>query len=126
MIMVSLKKQTLTLMEMAFRGKTNANVSSKPFSTQERCLLSWCCEILEPTSGTSNLVTHGIYLQKTVGPSMVRNLPRSTFVTSVLLFIDKFFNTVAPDYYVFPYPQSSTSLCGYYWPSWLFLPLINK
>ncbi len=27
---------------------------------------------------------------------------------------------------VSPYPQSPTSLCGYYWPSWPFLPLINK
>ncbi len=28
--------------------------------------------------------------------------------------------------YDFPYPQSPTSLCGYYWPSWPFLPLINQ
>ncbi len=28
--------------------------------------------------------------------------------------------------YVFPYPQSPTRLCGYYWPSWPFLPFLNK
>ncbi len=28
--------------------------------------------------------------------------------------------------YVFPYSQSPICLCGYHWPSWPFLPLINK
>ncbi len=38
-----------------------------------------------------------------------------------------FFSILLPQtIYIFPYPQSSTSLCDYYWPSWSFLPLINK
>ncbi len=37
-----------------------------------------------------------------------------------------FHYTVTPDNLCLPYPQTLTSLCGYYWPSWSFLPLINK
>ncbi len=39
--------------------------------------------MLEQTSSTSSLGTLRFYLQKTVGPSLVRNLPCSTSVTSV-------------------------------------------
>ncbi len=56
---------------------------TKKVSNPLRCLLSTGCEILEQTSGTSSFVTLSIYLQKAVGPSMVRNLPYSTCVTSV-------------------------------------------
>ncbi len=56
---------------------------TKLSSTQERCLLSSGCEVLEQTSSASSLVTLSIYLQKTVGPSMVRNRPCSTCVTFV-------------------------------------------
>ncbi len=55
----------------------------KSSSTQERWHLSSGREILEQTFGTSSLVTLSIYLQKTVGPSMVRNLSCSTCVLSV-------------------------------------------
>ncbi len=55
---------------------------TKPSSTQEPCLLRSDCEILEQTSLTSGLVTFSIYLQKTVGPSLVRNLPCRTCATS--------------------------------------------
>ncbi len=55
----------------------------KPSSTQERCLLSSGRKILEQTAGTSRVVALSSYLQKAVGPSMVRNLSCSTCVNSV-------------------------------------------
>ncbi len=77
---------------------------TKPSSAQERCLLSTGCEILEQTAGTSSLATLGIYLQKTVGPSMVRNLPCSTCMNSVPI-IDNFLYIITPDYLCFPLPS---------------------
>ncbi len=95
-------------------------------STQERCLLRSDCEILERTSLISSLVTLSIYLQKTVGPSLVRNLPCSTCVTSVPIHW-QFLQYCYPRLFMFSLnPQSPSRLCGYYWPSWPFLPLINK
>ncbi len=55
----------------------------KPSSTKERCLFCPCGEILEQTSSTPSLGTLRLHLQKTVGPSLDRNLPCSTCATSV-------------------------------------------
>ncbi len=64
--------------------------------------------------------------KKTVGPSMVRSLPCSTCVTSVPIHW-KFSQYCYPRLFMFSLnPQSQTRLCGYYWPSWPFLPFINK
>ncbi len=98
---------------------------TNPLPTQERCLLSSVHEMLEQSSSTPSLVTLSIYLQKTVGPSMVQNLSCNTCVISVPC-IGNFLYTVTPEYLCFPLPPIPTSLCGYCWPSWPFLPLINK
>ncbi len=41
-------------------------------------------------------------------------------------FINIFLYIVTPDDVCFPYPQTLFSKCGYFWPSWSILPLINK
>ncbi len=79
---VSKEKLTLTRLNSS-SAHLPITARIKPSSTHERCLLSSDCEILEQTSLTSSLVTHSIYLQKTVGPSLVRHLPCSTCITSV-------------------------------------------
>ncbi len=61
---------------------------TKPSSPQQRCLFSSGCEILVQTFGTSSLVTLSIYLQKTVGPSMVRNL-----TAAFIILLEKQFHT---------------------------------
>ncbi len=76
-------RQTPTTEFRSTRAHLPITARTKPSSTQEWCLLSSGCEIMEQTSGTSSLVTLSTYLQKTVWPSMVRNLPCSTYVTSV-------------------------------------------
>ncbi len=115
-------KLTLTLTPSRTTGAhLPITARTKPSPTQERCLLSSGCEI-EQTSCTSSLATLSLYLQKAAGPSMVRNLPCSTCVTSLTIFSILLPQTI----YVFPYPQSPTSLCGYYWPSRTFLLFINK
>ncbi len=105
-------------LKLAFTRLTSSSAHPKPGYED--------CEILEQTPRTSSVVTLSICFQRTVIPSMVRNLPCSTCVTSVpihcqfsqycyhrlLMF---FFNT-----------QSPPLVCGYYWPSWPFLPLLNK
>ncbi len=92
--------------------------------SQERCLLSSGCEILEQASGTSIVLSPSIFIFKknswTVNglkSSLCNFCSHSLTIFSILL---------PQTIYVFPYPQSPTSLCGYYWPSWPFLPLINK
>ncbi len=74
---------------------------TKLSSAQERCLLS--TEILEQTAGTSSLANLGIYLQKTVGPSLVRNFPCSTCINYVPI-IDNFLYIITPDCLCFPLP----------------------
>ncbi len=68
---------------------------------------------------------HPRYLPS-VGPSLVRNLPCSTFVTSVPIHW-QFSQFCYPRLFMFSLnPQSPSRLCGYYWPPWPFLPLINR
>ncbi len=99
---------------------------TKPFSMKERCLLCSDSEILEQTSSTSSLGTLSFYLQKSVGPSLVRNLPCSTCVTSVPIHW-QFFQYCYLRLFMFSLmTQSSPRVCGYYWPSWPFLPFVNK
>ncbi len=88
--------------------------------------------VREQIAGTPSLVTFSIYLKKTVGPSIVRHLSSSTCVIALPIhwhfflycYLRLFTFIIFSDY--FSYPQTPTSLCGYYWPSWPFLPLINK
>ncbi len=91
-----------------------------------QCRLCPVSEILEQTSSTSSFGTLSFCLQKTVGPSLVRNFPSSTCVTSV------------PTHWQFPQycnlrlfmlslnTQSPSRFCGYFWPSWPFVQLIYK
>ncbi len=97
----------------------------KPPSTQEQCLFCSCGEILKQIARTSSLVTLSVYLQKTVGPSIVQNLSGSTCVNSVPLHWHFLF-IVIPDYLNFHYPQLLICWCGYGWPSWPILPLTNE
>ncbi len=41
-------------------------------------------------------------------------------------FTEFFLYAVTPSCLCFPYPQTPKSWCGYYWPSWPFIPSINK
>ncbi len=68
-----LLKTVMVMKESGVLSIINKSVNGT-FSTQERCLLRSDCEILEQTSGKSSVVILSIYLQKTVGPSLVRNL----------------------------------------------------
>ncbi len=81
---------------------------------------------MEQTFSTSSLVTLSIYLQKI---NWTVNGPKS-FMQHLCNFCSHtltFFSILLPQTkYVFPHPQTPTCLCGYYWPSWPFLPLINK
>ncbi len=83
-------------------------------------------EILEQTSSTPSLGTLRFYLQKTVGPSSVRNLPCSTCVTFVPIHWQLSQYCYHRLFMFSLNTQSPPRLCGYYWPSWPFLPLINK
>ncbi len=95
------------------RAQLPITARTKPSSTQEKCLLSSDCEILEQTSSTSSLVTLSISLQKTVGPLMVRNRSCSTCATSISIL-----NTVTPDYLCFSLPPILYPLM------WLLLALV--
>ncbi len=65
-------------------------------------------------------------VKKTVEPSLVRNLPCSTCVTSVPIHW-QFSQYCYLRLFMFsPKARSPPRVCGYYWPSWPFLPLINK
>ncbi len=88
--------------------------------------LSSGCEILEQTSCPSSLVTLSIYLKKN---SWTGNGPKSSLqhLCNLCPHSLTIFSILLPQaIYVFPYPQSLISLCGHYWPSWSFLPIINK
>ncbi len=99
---------------------------TKPSSTKERCLFCPCGEILEQTSSTPILGNLRFHLTKTVGPPLVRNLPCSTCVTSVPIHL-QFSQYCYHRLLMFSLNTRSPPLiCGYYWPSWPFLPLINK
>ncbi len=83
-------------------------------------------EILEQTSSTPSFGTLRFHLQKTVGPSLVRNLPCSTCVTSVPIHCQFSQYCYHRLLMLFLNTQSPPLVCGYYWPSWPFLPLLNK
>ncbi len=80
----NLSKEKLILTRLtSSRAHLAIIARTKPSSTKERCLLCPDSEILEQTSSTPSLGILRFYLQKTVGPSLVRNFPCSTCVTSV-------------------------------------------
>ncbi len=64
--------------------------------------------------------------KKIVGPPLVRNLPYSTCVTSVPIHWQLSQYCYHRLFMFSLNTQSQPRLCGYYWPSWPFLPLINK
>ncbi len=86
---------------------------TKPSSTQARCLFCSCREILEQIGGTSTIVTLSIYLQKQLDRQWSEMFPAAP-VQILFPFIEIFLDTVTPYYLCFPYPQTLTSLCGYY------------
>ncbi len=86
---------------------------TKPSSTQVRCLFRPCREILEQIGGTSTIVNLSIYLQKQLDRQWSEMFPAAP-VQILFSFIDIVLGTVTPDYLCFPYPQTLTSLCGYY------------
>ncbi len=107
----------------ATRAHLPITARTKPSLT--RCLFSSGSEILEQTARTSNLVILSIYLQKQLDRQWSEIFP-ATPMFFLSLFIGIFLFTVTPDYLCFPLPQSQTSLCDYYCPSWPLLPIINK
>ncbi len=72
---------------------------TKPSSTQERCLFSSSCEILEQTSGTFSLVTLGIYLVNGLKFSC------SIYVISAPFSFSMIF--CSPGLFTFPLPSNS-------------------
>ncbi len=97
-----------------------------PSSTKEWCLLCLDSEILEQTSSTPSLGILSFYLQKTVGPSLVRNHPCSTSINSVPIHW-QFSQYCYHRRLIFSLnTQSPPLVCSYYWPSRPFLPLLNK
>ncbi len=64
--------------------------------------------------------------KKTVGPSLVRNFPCSTCVTSVPIHCQLSQNCKHILFMFSLNAESPPWLCGFYWPSGPFLPLINK
>ncbi len=86
----------------SMRAHLPITARTKPSSTKERCLFCPGGEILEQTSSTPRLGTHRFYLRKTVGPSLVRNLPSSTCLTSVPIHWQLFSILLPQTIYVFP------------------------
>ncbi len=79
-----------------------------------------------PHGQKRQLLCNSFHLQKTVGPSLVRNLPCSTCITPVPIHW-QFSQYCYHRLLMFSLnTQSPLCLCGYYWPSWPFLPLLNK
>ncbi len=108
------------------RVRVPITARTKPCSTKERCLFCPCGEILEQTSSTPSFGTLRFHLQKTGWPSLVRNLPCSTCITSVPIHW-QFSQYCYHRLLMFSLnTQSPHLVCGYYWPSWPFLPLLNK
>ncbi len=117
-------KERLTLTHLNSRAHLPITARTKPSSTKERCLLCPDSEILGQTSSSSNLRKLSFFLQKTFGPSLVRNLPCSTCVASVPI---QFSQYCYLRLFMFSLnTQSPTRVCGYYWTSCPFLPLIYK
>ncbi len=61
------------------------------------------------------------FFKKQLGRQWSEVFPASP-VQFLFPFIDILLYTITPDFLRSPYPQTPTSLCGYYWPSWPFLP----